>query len=103
MGKRDGKEEPGDAQAAKVVSGEGGALITGVATEAPERQPAPVERLVKKVGFIVNDTLQGASEHSVRTGRLLTSKGVHVMESHSASPEKTVRWTQRDGLDLIFT
>jgi len=60
-------------------------------------------RPVKKVGFIVNDTISTAIEQAHRLARLLTSRGVEVFESHSASPETSVKWSPDDNLDLIFT
>lgn len=59
--------------------------------------------MIRKVGFIVNDTIAPAIEQAARTRALLAGHGVQVVESHSASPEKTLRWTQGDGLELIFT
>jgi NAD+ kinase len=67
-------------------------------------EPQPKEgRPVKKVGFIVNDTIASAIEQAEKLARLLTSRGVEVFESHSASPETSVKWTHEDNLDLIFT
>lgn len=59
--------------------------------------------MITKVGFIVNDTIASAIEQAERTRTLLARAGVQVMESHSVSPEKTLKWTQGDGLELIFT
>lgn len=71
---------------------------------APPRAPIPHEgKPVKKVGFIVNDTIDAANEQSHRLGRILTSKGVQVYETHSALPDKAVKWRREDALDIIFT
>lgn len=70
----------------------------GLETELPL-----VGRPVRKVGFIVNDTIENAIEHSERIGRLLTGRRVQVIESHTASPSTAVNWTAADGLDLILT
>ncbi len=59
--------------------------------------------MITKVGFIVNDTIAPAIEQAERTRTLLAKEGVQVMESHSVTPEKTLKWTQDDGLELIFT
>ena len=76
----------------------------GVLTELPSTERPPIEaRPVKKVGFIVNDTIESAIKQSHDTARLLTVRNVKVVESHSASPETSVNWTAKDGLDLIFT
>jgi NAD+ kinase len=86
-----------------VVSEDDRHLIKGVDTELPA-PPLPGEgRPVKKVGFIVNDTIPSAVEQAHSLARLLTGRGVQVMESHPASPETRVNWRQEDGLDLIFT
>jgi NAD+ kinase len=78
-------------------------LAAGVATEPPAA-PVPHEgKPVRKVGFIVNDTIEAASEQADRLGRLLTSKGVQVFETHSARPDKSVAWKREDDLDLILT
>ena len=78
-------------------------MATGVATEPPQT-PLPHEgKPVKKVGFIVNDTIEAASEQAHRIGRLLTSRGVQVFETHSARPDKTAKWKPEDNLDLIMT
>src|SRR4051812_27687995 len=61
----------------------------GVDTEPPEPIPAPEQptaRPVRKVGFIVNDTIESAIKQSHDTARFLTSRDVLVVESHSASP-----------------
>ncbi len=59
--------------------------------------------VITKVGFIVNDTIAPAIEQAARTRTLLAGHGVQVVESHSASPETTLKWTGGDGLGLIFT
>ncbi len=59
--------------------------------------------MITKVGFIVNDTIAPAIEQAERTRTLLTRHDVQVVESHSASPETTLKWTEGDGLGLIFT
>jgi NAD+ kinase len=70
----------------------------------PPRTPAPHEgKPVKKVGFIVNDTIDAATEQSHRLGRILTNKGVQVYETHSARPDKAVNWKRDNNLDIIFT
>ena len=108
MRSKDGGNGTGDvarqARPEKVVISEGdGRPIVGVDTEAPE-PAAPAEgRPVRKVGFIVNDTIESAIKQSHDTARLLTVGNVKVVESHSASPETSVSWTEKDGLDLIFT
>src|SRR2546430_2401842 len=79
-----------------------GDVLMGVATEGVE----PIRgagRPVKKVGFIVNDTIETAVKQAEETARLLTDGGVKVVESHSASPETSINWTIDDHLDLIFT
>ncbi len=102
MSGRDGKKHRAQQAASPVVS-EDDRIIRGVDTEAPEALPAAQPRPVQKVGFIVNDTIPSAIEQAERIGRLLTSRGVQVVESHSASPDTTINWTRNDGLDLIFT
>jgi NAD+ kinase len=59
--------------------------------------------VITKVGFIVNDTIAPAIEQAARTRDLLVRHGVQVLESHSASPETTLKWTEIDKLELIFT
>ena len=59
--------------------------------------------MLTKVGFIVNDTIAPAIEQAARTRTLLMKEGVQVIESHSAAPDKTAKWTPGDGLELIFT
>src|SRR4051812_35774083 len=95
----------GASQAERVIVGDNdGHIITGVDTEEPEVTVSPMGRPVKKVGFIVNDTIESAIKQAHDTMRLLTVKyNVKVVESHSVSPEKRVSWTEKDGLDLIFT
>jgi NAD+ kinase len=75
----------------------------GVPTATVEVAQPKEGRPVKKVGFIVNDTIASAIEQAERLARLLTSRGVEVFESHSASPETSVKWRPEDKLDLIFT
>ncbi len=57
----------------------------------------------KRVGLIVNDTILPAREQADKIGKLLLSKGVEVLETHSARPDKGERWTTDDQLDLILT
>src|SRR6266568_663711 len=77
--------------------------VGGVPT-APVEDAQPKEgRPVKKVGFIVNDTIPSAIEQAEKMANLLAGRGVEVFESHSASPETSVKWTREDNLDLIFT
>jgi NAD+ kinase len=77
--------------------------VGGVPT-APVEDSQPKEgRPVKKVGFIVNDTISSAIEQAGKMATLLAGRGVEVFESHSASPETSVKWTHADNLDLIFT
>ena len=107
MTSRDGREQPEGATEVRpaepaLQTGNDGA-VAGVETLAPDYAHPERGRAIKKVGFIVNDTIQSAIEQSDRIGRLLTSRGVQVMESHSASPETSVLWTKESGLDLIFT
>ena len=77
--------------------------VKGVETELPDTQLPQRGRPVRKVGFIINDTIQSAIEQAHNTARFLTSRGVIVVESHSASPETSVNWTEKDELDIIFT
>ncbi len=98
------EDRDGASQAEGVVASEnGGHLVVGVDVEAPEVGIAPAQRPVRKVGFIVNDTIESAIKQAHDTARLLTVRNVKVVESHSASPETSVNWTEKDGLDLIFT
>jgi NAD+ kinase len=60
-------------------------------------------RPIRKVGFIVNDTIANATDEADKLARLLNSRGVEVFETHSASPETSVNWTRSNNLDLIFT
>jgi NAD+ kinase len=78
-------------------------VTVGVDTEPPHQPIADQKPPVKKVGFIVNDTIASAIEQADRVGRLLTSRGVHVVQSHSASPDRSVDWSRDDHIDLIFT
>ena len=89
--------------AASIVVNDTGRFISGVDTEAPELPAPGVARPVRKVGFIVNDTIETAVKQADDTARLLTVRGVKVVQSHSASPETSVNWTRDDHLDLIFT
>jgi NAD+ kinase len=73
-----------------------------VATTPPADMKAQYPR-VRKVGFIVNDTIPSAIEQAERTARLLTRRGVQVVESHTASTDAKVGWSREDNLDLIFT
>ena len=60
--------------------------VGGVPT-APVEEAQPKEgRPVKKVGFIVNDTIPSAIEQAEKMANLLAGRGVEVFESHSASP-----------------
>ncbi len=59
--------------------------------------------MINKVGFIVNDTITLAIQQAEKTRALLSEQGVQVVESHSASPETTLKWAQEDGMGLIFT
>jgi NAD+ kinase len=102
-GKANSRQAERERQAESLVlSDRDGRLIQGVETEPPEDLP-PRERRVEKVGFIVNDTIEAAVRQANDTARYLTTRGVRVVESHSASPETSVNWTRDDGLDLIFT
>ncbi len=86
------------------TAGDKGDFIAGpVATTPPEHLKAGTERPVRKVGFIINHTIEGATAHAERIARSLTGKGVQVVESHAAAPGVSVPWTHDDGLDLIFT
>lgn len=79
------------------------ALLKGVDTEPPETGLPQTARRVRKVGFIVNDTIESAKKQAHDTARQLTINGVKVVESHSASPETGISWTRDDDLDMIFT
>ncbi len=68
----------------------GGVPTTGVEEMQPNKG-----RAVKKVGFIVNDTIASATEQAEKLAHLLHSRGVVVFETHSASPETSVNWTCR--------
>jgi NAD+ kinase len=71
---------------------------------APREVPVPHEgRPAKKVGFIVNDTIPSAIEQAERMARLIDERGVQVVESHSAAPDRSLGWVAEDNLDLIFT
>ncbi len=75
----------------------------GVET-APREVPIPHEgKPAKKVGFIVNDTIPSAIEQAERMARLIAERGVQVVESHSAAPDRSLGWSAEDSLDLIFT
>lgn len=86
-----------------VIDQDSGRLLSGVDTEALDYSPHRTSRPIKKVGFIVNDTIAAAIEESDKIGQLLQSKGVEVTESHTASPDAAIRWTRDDRLDMIFT
>lgn len=90
-------------EAASLVLADNGRIVQGVDTEAPVDLPPKAARQVKKVGFIINDTIEAAIAQAHETHRLLSQAGVTVVESHSASPETSVNWTREDGLDMIFT
>ncbi len=78
-------------------------MASGVAAEPPAA-PGPHEgKPVKKVGFVVNDTIQAASEQADRIDKLLESKGVQVYATHSARPDRAVKWKPEDELDLLLT
>ncbi|HYO50403.1 MAG TPA: NAD(+)/NADH kinase, partial [Chloroflexia bacterium] len=100
MADRDGREQP---DGLSVVAGNQDGLATGADAGLLEIGTQVVGRPVKRVGFIVNDTIQAAIEQADRMGRLLASSRVEVFESHSASPDAGVAWTRESGLDLIFT
>ncbi|MBF6614501.1 MAG: NAD(+)/NADH kinase [Chloroflexi bacterium] len=107
MESNDGRGIAGETGLAKaesaVIDEKSGKAIAGVDTGPPEETGRGAERPLKKAGFIVNDTIASAREQAHSFARLLTSNGVHVVESHSASPENTARWKQSDCLDLIFS
>src|SRR5438477_9764103 len=86
-----------------VVAQDDHSLIQGVDTDLPAPTQPKEGRPVKKVGFIVNDTIPSAIEQAEKMANLLAGRGVEVFESHSASPETSVKWTREDNLDLIFT
>src|SRR5262245_33891352 len=86
-----------------VIGQDDGRPIVGVDTKTPEPATQAEGRPVRKVGFIVNDTIESAIKQAHDTARLLTVRNVKVVESHSASPKTSVNWTDKDGLDLIFT
>src|SRR5438132_5199180 len=93
--------ENGKPDPTSLVVTDKGDLLMGVATEGVE-EVRGAGRLVKKVGFIVNDTIETAVKHAEETAHLLSDGGVNVVESHSASPETSINWTMDDHLDLIF-
>ena len=104
MADRDGRQQPeGSTQVPSVVAGSQDGLATVLDTGLLEVDTRVVGRPVKKVGFIVNDTIQAAIEQADRLGHMLASNSVEVIESHSASPEAGVAWTRESNLDLIFT
>jgi NAD+ kinase len=86
-----------------VIEQNGGQPLVGADTEVLDGSPQPTSRPIKKVGFIVNETIAAANKESERIARLLHDKGVEVTESHSASPDTTVNWSKDDALDMIFT
>src|SRR4051812_41631817 len=103
VGKRP-DDSRGTSDAESVVLNESGdRLIRGVETKAPESTSAGEQRRVRKVGFIVNDTIETAVQQAHAMAELLKQWDVTVVESHSASPETSVGWTTQDGLDLICT
>lgn len=75
----------------------------GVATAPVGDLRSGTGRPIKKVGFIVNDTIANATAEADKLAKLLHGRGVVVFETHSASPETSVNWTRSDNLDLIFT
>jgi NAD+ kinase len=108
MPSKGGGDHSGDArhpsQAETIIIGEGnGRAIKGVDVEVPESSPEAAGRPIQKVGFIVNDTIESAIKQAHDTARLLTVRNVKIVESHSASPETSVNWTEKDELDIIFT
>src|SRR3712207_3589669 len=94
-----------------VPSGHGSSLPTGnpdglapnLEAILPDLETPPTGRPLRKVGFIINDTIQAAIEQADRVGRMLAGNGVEVSESHSTSPDGAIGWTSESGLDLIFT
>ena len=94
MGKRDGKE----ATEALSIATPGRGSVATTPAHAEDGNPP-----VRKVGFIVNETIPAANEQAESTARLLASRGVQVVETHSASPQTSVMWRPEDHLDLIFT
>ncbi|HYO51033.1 MAG TPA: NAD(+)/NADH kinase [Chloroflexia bacterium] len=104
MADRDGRQQPdGATQAPSVAAGSQDGLATGADAGLLDIDTQVVGRPVKRVGFIVNDTIQAAIEQADRVGSLLASSRVEVFESHSASPDAGVAWTRDSKLDLIFT
>jgi NAD+ kinase len=101
----DGRQPHGsDGEATSlVIEQDSGQPLVGVDTDVLDDSRHPANLPVKKVGFIVNDTIAKAIEESERISRLLHDKGVQVSETHSASPDTTVNWTKDDCLDMIFT
>lgn len=93
-----------DGEAANLVIEQGSGLpLAGVDTDVLDHSPHRTNRPIKKVGFIVNDTIEAAKVEAPRIAGLLHERGVEVTESHSASPDTTVNWTKDDLLDMIFT
>ncbi|HEX8221714.1 MAG TPA: NAD(+)/NADH kinase [Chloroflexia bacterium] len=93
-----------DGEAANLVIEQAtGRPLAGVDTDVLDPSPPRANRPIKKVGFIVNDTIEAAKVEAPRIAQLLHERGVEVTESHSASPDTTVNWTKDDLLDMIFT
>jgi NAD+ kinase len=101
----DGRQPHGsDGEAARlVIEQASGKPLAGVDTDVLDQSLDRTNRPIKKVGFIVNDTIETAKVEAPRVAGLLHDKGVEVTESHSASPDTTVNWTKADHLDMIFT
>ncbi|HVF98515.1 MAG TPA: hypothetical protein VND68_01645, partial [Chloroflexia bacterium] len=84
-----------DGEAANLVIEQGSGLpLAGVDTDVLDHTPGRANRPIKKVGFIVNDTIEAAKVEAPRIAGLLHERGVEVTESHSASPDTTVNWTR---------
>lgn len=103
MTDKDSNEQPSSIASPAQESIATGAPVMDVAKDALDGDTHKVGRPIKKVGFIVNDTIPSAIEQADRLGRLLTSNRVNVVESHSASLETPATWKGEGGLDLIFT
>ena len=100
------RQDGSGGEAAKAVIGQNsGQPVVGVDTDTDSLDTAlhSHSRPIRKVGFIVNDTIAPAIEASDRIAKLLVSKRVSVVQSHSASPDVPVTWTREDELDMIFT
>ncbi len=98
-----GQQAAKDEAGTLVIGEQSGQPSMGVDTATVQKEASAVNRPIKCVGFIVNDTIGPAIEQANRIGQLLKESGVVVHEEHSASPDKTVHWKRRDGLDMIFT